>query len=1407
MSERETMSNEPDYVSSVDDELREDNQGHPSEPTADALPPIPEARRALLESAIDHWKKQLIDPGRNNRLLYYKDLRTKTLRLNDLSAGAKERLITGKPVALEELLPETLVAVTGDLFDADRFDESEEDISASRERRLADFRKRARNIFRDAQAFFEEQGLETLYLALGAATWDDGGGANDRRPAAPVLLLPISLDPKGSGANKTYTVEAVGEAIVNPVLLHALDELGTRIDPTELTNDLAGMVDEVPGIRGVDELTELFTRLEAKARSVRGFEIQHAAVISTFAYYKQAMVRDLEESREEIMRHELIGALAGDPDLASAVTREFTDPEPRTFDAVQARRFDLILDADSSQEAAIRRVLDGQSIVIQGPPGTGKSQTISNMVGALTHAGKSMLFVAEKRAAIEAVAKRLRAAGLGHLMLDLHGRGISRKQMASQLKSALDGIRGTIPDQNSELYRKHDRTSKRLVDHHDRMHAPRAPADISIYDMRSVMVATPPRSQWKPPLKGHALSDFVDKRDELKDRLHDLGEFADLLSGETKSPWMDGRVGEEEFDYRGSVTALGEALEALKQMDDALETTGVAVPSKQGLDRLREIERILLRHNELARNWRPSVWSSGVLQIRRALEPAGTGFVAHCKAMVSSSGYRAARGRLKAHAVSEFPGFDTPLGVARRLESALATWTEISEVRMPPDVSLIATAAEAIWRVLRCLDELETHFPTLWDDNTSLTSIRGHVTDLDGDRINGQRLFVCHKQLRELAELFPKLYRNVTELLATPVEGWGVAVDHAIARNSYQQELRRDPSIEGFSGKTHDKTVTDFQGADRELLGATALRVAREHGKRFITVCNDYPDEHSILKREAEKRSRHKSLRQLMVEAPHVLTALFPCWMASPLSVSQLLAPQMRFDVVLFDEASQVFPWDAVPSILRGEQLVVAGDRHQMPPTNFFNTQEAEDVTEEPEAHEGFESLLEQASSFLQDCYLAWHYRSRDEKLIAFSNYHVYQGSLITFPGSGRERTPLHAEVLEFSGVYPVETASGGDEVQRVVALVLEHAVERPGESLGVIAFGVRHARRIEAALDQALADMDVADREGLEKFFDPSSEERFFVKNLERVQGDERSSIILSVGYAKDRGGNLPHRFGPLTQEGGYRRFNVAVSRARRHMTVVSSFSWRDVDLSRSSARGVKFLKDFLRYAETGGEVLTDGEFTQEPMNPWELEVYDRLQEAGLELIPQYGTSGFRIDMVAKHPERQGEFVLAIECDGATYHSSPIARERDRLRQQILENLGWRFHRIWSTDWWNDATQEIEKVQKAYERALRRASDQEGPERAEDPDSTGFTKKAKQETESESAPRAAPKPAFRRGRSIDEYSFSSLKKLAEWVCSDGVLRTDEEIVEEMFRELHYSRRGARILARLKKAVDATRAK
>ncbi|MDR0879691.1 MAG: sigma-70 family RNA polymerase sigma factor [Clostridioides sp.] len=465
--------------------------------------------------------------------------------------------------------------------------------------------------------------------------------------------------------------------------------------------------------------------------------------------------------------------------------------------------------------------------------------------------------------------------------------------------------------------------------------------------------------------------------------------------------------------------------------------------------------------------------------------------------------------------------------------------------------------------------------------------------------------------------------------------------------------------------------------------------------------------EFDILKKELRKKRRIMPLRKMFESIPNLIKELKPCLMMSPLSVSLFLnADIYEFDMVIFDEASQVHTEDAVGAIIRGKQTIIAGDSKQLPPTNFFVSSTSEDDFDDEEYDvDLYESILDEASTVLPERILKWHYRSRDESLITFSNRKIYDDNLITFPSAIRRSKNNGVEFIYVDdGVYD----RGGkkcnkNEAKKVADLVFEHIVKFPQRTLGVITFSESQQNAIEDEIIRLRKNMPE-----YEYFFQEKSGE-FFVKNLENVQGDERDTIIFSIGYAKDSKGIMHMNFGPLSQKGGYRRLNVAITRAKYNVKLVSSIYPTDIAIERTNSDGVKMLRSYMEYAIQGPKSSdhkrTEGDIE---VSASELEetIYDFLNSNGYEVKRNVGCSGHRIDMAIVDPKVNGRFILGIECDGATYHSAKTARERDRLRQSILKEMGWKIYRIWSMDWINYPEVERERLIKAINQAIDLAED-----------------------------------------------------------------------------------------------------
>lgn len=498
------------------------------------------------------------------------------------------------------------------------------------------------------------------------------------------------------------------------------------------------------------------------------------------------------------------------------------------------------------------------------------------------------------------------------------------------------------------------------------------------------------------------------------------------------------------------------------------------------------------------------------------------------------------------------------------------------------------------------------------------------------------------------------------------------------------------PAVRRFRRNVQDDKIREFIKLDDYQLLIAQMRI-RE--KLIENLPSDHhllkaTDEVAILKRELSKKKRIMPLRKLFRQIPNLLMKLKPCLMMSPLSVSYFLETEAyHFDLVIFDEASQIFPEDAIGAIFRGSQVIIAGDSKQLPPTNFFsattnNFDNDYDIDDEQNIEDIVsDSILEESASVLPNRTLLWHYRSKHESLIAFSNREIYKNSLITFPNSANNIPDMGVEYI----YVPNGRYEGGGkncnirEAQKCVELVLEHIKNNPDRSLGIIAFSEKQQNAIENAIVEFRED-----NPQYEQFFDDSKEEPFFVKNLENVQGDERDTIIFSICYARDLNGKMYMRFGPLGHEGGERRLNVAITRAKCNVKLVGSILPSDIDLNRTKSDGVRMLRSYIEFARQGNISTSFSKETQgfQDVDEFCDEVAEFLTNNGYKIQRSIGCSDYKIDIAVENPDIENDFIAGIECDGLSYVQAKTARDRDHLRKSVLENMGWNMYRVWSTEW-----------------------------------------------------------------------------------------------------------------------------
>lgn len=608
-----------------------------------------------------------------------------------------------------------------------------------------------------------------------------------------------------------------------------------------------------------------------------------------------------------------------------------------------------------------------------------------------------------------------------------------------------------------------------------------------------------------------------------------------------------------------------------------------------------------------------------------------------------------------------------------------------------------------------------------------------------------------------------------------------------------EQGYANSPQLLKFDHVKQAHLLDKFRRLDQSSLGHAQTELAKSIWDRMPSI--NQPGEMAVIRNELNKKRRLMPIRQLIEQAGRAIQHIKPVFMMSPMSIANFLPPgKLEFDVVIFDEASQVKAVDAFGAMLRGRQVIVVGDTRQMPPTDFFSREIETD--EEDNTTSDIESVLSMfRARGAQERYLSWHYRSRHESLIAVSNVEFYDRRLVIFPSPG---TNKHATGLKFrhlpEAIYDRgRTRTNRLEAKAVAQAVMAHAENNPELSLGVVAFSMAQRDLIQIEVELLRRENPAVDA----YFNGAHPTEPFFVKNLENVQGDERDVIFISIGYGRNESGRIAKEFGPINREGGERRLNVLISRAKMGMEVFCNFRADELELDPYASHGARALKHFLKYAET--RVLDIPKETgKQADSPFEMEVIHALQERGYQVESQVGTAGYFIDIAVKDPEFLGRYILAIECDGASYHSSRSARDRDRLRQGVLESLGWRFHRIWSTDWFRDSAQELERTVAAIE-AARQAIKLDKPVEAtiKPVKEPVIKRKAVGEDASVTDDMAYYKASLRRPKSaaqaLHEIPADYLAELIKMVVDIEAPVHETEVTKRLMESFGVSRAGSRI--------------
>ena len=1356
---------------------------------------VEELKPTTAAGRIDRWQKKLLDLTLRNRLLNFPDskktipfLCTDTAYLEDcLSDGSAMRLISlpeHNPLGQrdEALYREVRGQDLQRSYAADALARGElaSPLDAKNlETRLIELHRQVRNDF-------AEGGANTLFLAVGFLRWKRKP-IDDRSYRAPLLLMPVKLDRRSATSHFTLRFHE-DEPRFNATLLQFLErEFGLALP------QLAG---ELPRDGTGIDVPRLVASVRQAVRDVSGMEVIDDAALSTFSFAKYLMWKDLVERTDALRQNRVVKHLIDTPDHAFGDGDEGFIPERELDRRYNPQDIVSVLPANSSQIAASMAAAEGRDFVIIGPPGTGKSQTIANMIANCLANGKTVLFVAEKTAALNVVHRRLKAHGLGDHCLELHSNKADRKSFLAQLRTSWE--RG-LADPSSDWIEVNSRLKLRrdvlnaYVEALHRQHA----NGLSVYTALGIALrrrdAHAPALSWshRDVHDDGARRSLADLADEIG-RVFASVERAPVLScvdaPEWSSAWQERLLGTGR-ELAAAISGLGVSLRAilphlglatradasadeLARLAQVADTLVASIGRDQRISfdpdfvrlklSLAELEASIASYratetelstsfardtvmripvDELDRDWREaqaSIWPRSWLGRRRVSKLlqsyASAGSPDPARDLPVLRRLQVLRSQVDESELSRkplaFSGLDTDISA---VDGHLASAAKLREslLRLGKAADDIRSIVRAIAPILVPGADAEpirqvaaTYVRSFADFNAAkarFVEIAG--TDYEAsesDTVLSDGLAV----LQELAEA-RNLLRDWTswckvralgeqqclrplildlEIGAIKPSEARAAFELAYARWWLPQALDTEPTLRDFRRFQHEHAIDEFREIDDLVRAKATARVVGALAHRLPTV-QSVPrnSELGLLRHQMELQRPSRSIREMIGSMPTSFAKLAPCMLMSPLSIAQYFpTDQALFDVVIFDEASQITTWDAVGAIARARQTIIVGDPRQLPPTNFFGRNEEEDGVVEHERD--LESILDEAkASGIPVRDLRWHYRSRNESLIAFSNAHYYQNRLITFPAPEVEDRAV--KLVRVDGIYD----RGKSRTNRTEARTLvDDAVKRmrgwlkmPDASrptLGVITFNAQQQGLILDLFDDARRA-----EPALEWFFADDRIEPAIVKNLENVQGDERDVILFSITFSADSAGKRTMDFGALNRDGGERRLNVAVTRARQELVVYSGFGADDIDISRTKAVAVRHLKTFLDFAARGAIALpTQDEGSVGALeSPFEEAVAVELARLGWTLVPQVGISGFRIDIGVKHPDRQGAYLAGVECDGATYHSSATARDRDKVREQVLRGLGWNIIRVWSTDWWFDASGAARRLHEALTKLL----------------------------------------------------------------------------------------------------------
>lgn len=1307
------------------------------------------------------WERKLLDLGLRNTLINLRITKTQLPilansldELEDALADGHDFTILPKPADLHidefsfEALHEMGAAgIIGAEFENKRLR------SILTEGELS---KAIKGLYRAAKVALEENGANTLYLALGMLRWFESTRSTKAR-YAPIILIPIEMIRKSAAQGYVIRLRD-DEPQMNITLLEKMKQdfgiIVKGVDP--LPEDEHGI-----------DIRKVLTILRKAVMEQPRWDVLETASIGIFSFSQFVMWNDIRNRTDDLMRNKVVRSLMEGKLCWDAQPLEIGE-------RVNENDVLLPMPADASQLYAIQAACNGESFVLHGPPGTGKSQTITSLIANALAKGQSVLFVAEKMAALEVVQKRLESIGVGPFCLELHSNKSNKKEVLEQLRKAtevtkmqtaeeyavradqLAAMRAELDSYAQQLHKVLPCGSNLYALINEYEQVKNAP-DIAAFDRpfirnltkinldqqgliieRLITAAQEIGHPHNHPLRDISCTQYTQN---LRSRLLETVEayLKQLKSTSAHIAQLIEIWGKQQpTNYEELQQLSNVASHMACWYDMPLAWTKASFPQMY-FEEVRELAQHSINANaleqQLLQNFEPGfltqdgsalfaefsqVSAKWFLPKILGINKLAKSLNAYAKAPVGKENIHAYIAALHNYQQESQTAADLLQKYGQDLGSfytgKTTDWEKIAQL-----AETAQNSAQALYVLDGSYDlihhycgksELREAVYGLGRGFNSFAEVKSTFDDLlsiiqntqenwlDG-QINLCRAILDHaEEIKEWIAYVAIAAEAKNMGLSNVVSSYESGAYHDTVYRSYRKALLQglisdaiDESdiLNQFSGTVFNTKIEQYKRMDREW---TLLSQQEAYCRLASKVPNftreaAQSSELGILQRCIKSGGRGTSIRKLFDQIPNLLSRLCPCMLMSPISAAQYLDPKREpFDIVVFDEASQLPTCKAVGVLARGKNAIIVGDPKQMPPTSFFATNT---VDEDNLEEEDLESILDDCLALnMPQSHLLWHYRSRHESLIAFSNSQFYENKLFTFPSVNDRESKVR--LVHVDGVFDRgKTRTNKAEAQAVVEEIIRRyrEPEPSKQSIGVVTFNISQQHLIDDLLTEACA----KDPE-LEKWaFD--GDEPLFIKNLENVQGDERDVILFSIGFGPDETGKIYMNFGPLNRDGGWRRLNVAVSRARCEMVVFSTLRFDQLDLNRTKSEGVAALRSFLEYAEGRTMALEEAETQTKKTSYTGIadSICTALKEQGYETDLSVGRSEYRIDIGVVDPKNSDQYILGIMLDGSSYGAAKTTRDREITQTSVLSGLGWKIMRVWCMDWWDNNDKELKRI------------------------------------------------------------------------------------------------------------------